>query len=115
MQGASSSKDEHLARNPLLFGEPGETGILIGVYHDHNLTSSTVKSEEMRDSLVAVSREFVDVYNRTGRGLGGVGEGGHHPHRPCSVRHSCCTTWGGREVGVVLPVVHPARVLCEPE
>jgi hypothetical protein len=55
-----------LARNPLLFGEPGETGSMVGVYHDHNLTSTTVRMDELRDSLVAVSREFVDVYNHTG-------------------------------------------------
>lgn len=74
-QGSSTSKPEHLARNPLLFGEPGETGILIGVYHDHNLTSSTARADELRDSLVAVSREFVDVYNHTGEPGGCVHSG----------------------------------------
>ncbi len=74
--GASGSKDEHLARNPLLFGTPGETGILMGVYHDHNLTNSRVRIGEVRDFIIAVSRETVDVYAATG----GETPKGFHTH-----------------------------------
>ena len=38
----------------------------MGVFHDHNLTQAHARTDELRDSLVAMSREYVDVYNKTG-------------------------------------------------
>jgi hypothetical protein len=67
--GASHSPahgGEPLSKNPLLFGAPGEVGILLGVFHDHNLTTPRVAAHERRDNIIAVSREFIDVYNQNG-------------------------------------------------
>ena len=61
--GTAESKDGSLSRDPVKFGESGEIGGLVGVYHDHNLTIPRDRVTERRDSVVAISREFLDLYN----------------------------------------------------
>ena len=62
--GASSSSEGGLSRDPLKFGEAGEVGALVGVFHDHNLTLPRDRVTERRDAVATVSREFLDLYNR---------------------------------------------------
>lgn len=62
--GVSDSKGGSFSRDPVKFGEAGEVGGMVGVYHDHNLTIPRDRVTERRDSVVTISREFLDLYNR---------------------------------------------------
>lgn len=101
--GVSGSKDEGLSRDPVKFGEAGDVGALLGVYHDHNLTIPRDRVTERRDSVVTISRDFVDLYNRS-TGTLTCARAHTHAVDTHTQSYSCVLPTSAHAVSVLLPL-----------